>query len=143
MQALAPAGDTTAQERPKQPVRFETLSARATLTEPDAPSVHASLRTANATLGPLTSPRYFVRSKESWRQLAEHVRHHKSPESSFQHNNDSISSNLLTATQWSTEKRERESPRQHEFEKDKGGDKIGGGEAHPRLSKCAKRCKGE
>ena len=42
------------------------------------PFARASLRTVNATPNPLTGPKYFVRSKESWRQLVECVCHHKS-----------------------------------------------------------------
>ena len=82
---------------------------------------------------PLTGLKYFVRSKESWRQLVERVHHHKnpksssqhkspelfsqhkSPESSSQHNNNSISSDLPTVIQQSTEKRGRKSPRRHEL----------------------------
>ena len=118
----------------------------------DASSARASSRTADAMPSPLTGPKYFVRSKESWRQLVERVRHHKnpesssqhtSPESSSQHNNNNISSDSLTAIQQSTEKRGRKSPRRHEFEEDKGGGRTGGGEAHQRLSKCAKKYKGE
>ena len=110
---------------------------------------------------PLTGLKYFVRSKESWRQLVERVHHHKnpksssqhkspelfsqhkSPESSSQHNNNNISSDSLTAIQQSTEKRGRKSPRRHEFEEDKGGGRTGGGEAHQRLSKRAKKYKGK
>ena len=94
-------------------------------------------------LRPLTGLTYFVRSKESWRQLVERICYHKDPESSSQHNNDSISSNSLTAIQQSMEKRERKSSRQHESEEDKGDGKTGGGEAHRRLSKRARKCKGE
>ena len=109
----------------------------------NVPSARASSRTANAMLRPLTGPRYFVRSKESWKQLVERICHHKSPELPSQHNNNNTLSDLPTAIQQSTEKRGRKSPRQHESEEDKGGDRTGGGEAHQRLSKCAKRCKGK
>ena len=141
--APARAEDTTVRGRPKRPVRFGTPSAPATLTACDASSAHASSRTADAMPSPLTGPKYFMRSKESWRQLVERVRHHKNPESSSQHNSDNISSDSPTATQQSMEKRERKFPRRHEFEEDKEGGRTGGGEAHQRLSKHAKMCKGE
>ena len=141
--APAPAEDTTARGRPRRPVCFKTPSVHATLTAHDAPSVRASSRTANATPSPLTGLRYFVRSKESWRQLAERVRHHKSPRSSSRPNNDSILSDSPTVTQRSTEKRGRKSPQRHEPEEDKGAGRTGGGEVHQRLLKCAKRCKGK
>ena len=111
MQAPAPAEDTIARGRPKRPVRFETPSARATLTECDVPSACTSSRTANPMPSPLMGPRYFVRSRESWRQLAECVHHHKSPKPSSQRNNDNTLSNSLTATPQSTEKKGRKSPR--------------------------------
>ena len=84
-----------------------------------------------------------MRLKESWRQLAERVRHHKSPELSSQHNNDNISFDSPTAIQRSTEKRERKSPQRHEPEEDKGDDRTRGGEVHPRSSKRMRTCKGE
>ena len=71
-----------------------------------------------------------------------HVRHHKNPESSSQHSSSSISSDLPTAIQRSTEKRGRKSPQRHKFEEDKGGGRTGGGEVHQRLSKRMKKCKG-
>ena len=88
---------------------------------------------------------YFMCLKESWRQLVEHVRYHKSPESSSQHSNSDVLSDLLTvtATQQSMEKKERKFLRQYEREEDKGDDETGGGEAHQRQSKCMRRCKGE
>ena len=141
--ALAPVGGTTVQGRPKQLVRFKTPSAHATFTEPNAFSAHVSLRTANATLGPLTGPRYFVRLKESWRQLIEHVRHHKSPELSSRHNNSNASSNLPTVTQQSMEKKGRKFLQQHECEEDEGDDETGGEQAHQQQLKRARRCKGE
>ena len=143
MQAPVPAEDTTARRRPRRPVRFETPSVRATLTAYDASSARASLRTADAMPSPLMGPKYFVRSKESWRQLAECVRHHKSPGLSSQHNNNNISSDSPTAIQQSMEKRGRKSPRRHKFEEDKGGNRTGGGEAHQWLWKRAKKCKCE
>ena len=91
---------------------------------------------------PLTGLRYFVCSKESWRQLVKHVRHHKNPESSSQHSSSSISSDLPTAIQRSTEKRGRKSPQRHKFEEDEGGGRTGGGEVHQQLSKRMKKCKG-
>src|ERR1700761_7611454 len=67
---------------PRQVAPFVTPSKRAALTEPAAPSASASSRTANATLGAPTSPLYWRRLKESWRQLAEHVaRHEPAPKS--------------------------------------------------------------
>ena len=143
MWAPAPAEDTTARGRLRRPVHFKTPSVHATLTAPNAPSVRASSRTANATPSPLTGLRYFARSKESWRQLAERVRHHKSPGSSSQPSNSNISSDSPTAIQQSTEKRGRKSPRQHELEEDKGGGRTGGGEAHQWLWKRAKKCRGK
>ena len=92
---------------------------------------------------PLTGPRYFVRSKESWRQLVERIRHHKNPESSSQPNSDNISSDSPTATQRSMEKKGRKFPRRREFEEDEGGGRTGGEEAHPRLSKHVKKYNGE
>ena len=92
---------------------------------------------------PLTGPKYFVHSKESWRQLVERVRHHKNPESSSQHNSKDISSDSPTATQQSMEKRGRKFPRWCEFEEDKEGGRTGGGEAHQRLSKRMKKHKGK
>ena len=79
MWAPVPAEDTTARGRPRRPVRFETPSAHATLTAHNAPSVCVSLRTANATPSPLTGPRYFMRLRESWRQLAERVSATRTP----------------------------------------------------------------
>ena len=68
--ALALAGGTTVQERLKRPVCFETPSARATLRESDAFSARASSRTANATLGPLTGPRYILHVLEGVMEAA-------------------------------------------------------------------------
>src|ERR1700761_3059878 len=62
---------------PRQVVPFVTPSKRAALTGPVVPSVSASSKTANATIGAPTSPLYWRRSKESWRQLAERVARHK------------------------------------------------------------------
>ena len=143
MRAPVLVEDTTARGCPRQPVHFGTPFAHATLTARDASSAHASSRTADAMPSPLTGPRYFAHSKESWRQLVECVCHHKNPESSSQHNSGSISSDSLTAIQWSMEKRWRKSPQRHEFEEDKGGGRTGGGEVHQRLSKRMKKCKGE
>ena len=140
---LPDAGPCTCRGRPRRPVRFETPSACATPTAHDAPSVRASSRTVDATPSPLTGARYFACSKESWRQLVERIRHHKSPKSSSQHNNDNISSDSPTAIQRSTEKRGRKSPQRHELEEDKEGGKTGGGGAHQRSSKRAKKYKGE
>ena len=143
MRALAPVGGTIARERPRRPVHFETPSARATLMEPNVPSARASSRTANATLGLTTGPRYFVRLKESWRQLAERIHHHKNPRSPSQHNSDNILSDLPTAIRQSTEKKGRRSPQRRKLEEDEEGDKIGEGEAHQQSLKRARRCKGK
>ena len=143
MRAPVPAEDTTARGRLKRPVRFKTPSARATLTVCDASSARASLRTADATPNPLMGLRYFVRSKESWRQLIERICHHKSPELPSQHNSDNISSDSPTVTQQLMEKRGRKSPQRHEAKEDEGGGRTGGGKAHQQLSKRAKKCKGK
>ena len=143
MWAPVPAEDITARGHPRQPVRFETPSAHATLTAHDAPSVCASLRTANAMPSPLTGPRYFTRLRESWRQLAERVRRHKNPKPSSQHNNDNTLSDSLTATPQSMEKKGRKLPRRHEPKEDEGDDRTGGGEAHPQSSKHVRTCKGK
>ena len=66
MRAPALAEDTTARGCLRRPVRFGTPSAHATLMARDASSARALSRTADATPSPLTGPKYFVRSKESW-----------------------------------------------------------------------------
>ena len=73
----------------------------------------------------------------------EHICHHKNPESSSQHNSDDISSDSLTETQRSMEKKGRKLPRWRELEEDEEGGRTGGGEAHQQLSKHMKKHKGE
>ena len=143
MRAPALAENTTARGRPRRPVHFGTPSAHATLTARDASSARASSRTADATPSPLTGPKYFVRSKESWRQLVERVCRHRSPELPSQHNSDNILSDSPTAIQQSMGKRERKSPQRCELEEDKEGGRTGGGKVHRRLSKCMKEHKGK
>ena len=84
-----------------------------------------------------------MHSKESWRQLTECVCRHKNLEPSSQRNNDNTLSDLLTATQQSTEKKGRKLPQQHKPEEDEGDDRTGGGEAHPRSLKHVRTCKGK
>src|ERR1700761_1456802 len=143
MRARAPAGDTTARVHPKRPVRFETPSARAILMGSDVPSARASSRTVNATPGASTGPRYFVRSKESWKQLIEHVHRYKTPQPSSQPSNDGASCSSPTVIQQSTEKRRKRLPLFLELGEGEGGDEAEGGEDHQQSSRRAKRCKGE
>ena len=73
----------------------------------------------------------------------ERVCHHRSPESSSQHNSSNILSDLPTAIQRSMGKRKRKSPRRRKLKEDKEGGRTGGGEVHQRLSKRMKKHEGE
>ena len=143
MRALAPVGDTTARVCPKRPVRFEAPSARATLMEPDAPCVRASLRIANAMPGVSTGPKYFARSKESWQQLVERVHRYKTPQPFSQPSSGDTSSSSPTVIQRSTERRGKHLPLFLESGGDEGDDVAEGGEDRRRLSKRVRRCKGK
>src|ERR1700761_363138 len=72
MQARAHASPSVTNPQ-RQVAPFRTPYRHVTLTEPDALFAFNSSKTANATLGAPMSPQYWRRSKESWRQLAEHV----------------------------------------------------------------------
>ena len=141
--APAPAEDTTARERQRQPVRFKTPSVHATLTVHDAPSVCALSRTANA--------------KPVHLQARNTSRARRSPEGSSR--SASATTRALgcplsptTTTFYPTHRQRLKSqwrrgggspPRRHELEEDKGGGRTEGGEAHRQLSKRAKKCKGK
>ena len=86
---------------------------------------------------------YFVRSKESWKQLVERVHRYKTPQPSSRLSNDGTSSNSPTAIQQSTEKRGKRLPLFLKSGEDEGGDVAEGGEDHQRSLRRVKRCKGE
>ena len=88
-------------------------------------------------------PKYFVRSKESWKQLVDRVHHYKTPQPSSQPNNDGTSSGSPKATQQSMGKRRGHLSLSLGSGGGEGDDEVGGGEDHRRLSKRTKRCKGE
>ena len=87
--------------------------------------------------------KYFMRSKESWKQLVERVHHYKTPQLFSQPNHNDALSSSPTVTRRSMGKRGKRLPLFLRSGEGEEGDAAEGGEDSRWLSKHTRRCKGE